>query len=102
MPTTTAVISKVDKTIDVPFEINKKAQQTVTKKAVARVPELTAEEKKKQTKEKIAERRRIKKLKEKLEKGSTKADIIAADRNAFTEAVVFDSPALCAVKRMFD
>ena len=59
-------------TADVPFEI-KKAQQTVTKKVVAKVPELTADEKKKMTKEKIAERRRIKKMKEKLEKGySTK------------------------------
>ena len=45
----------------------------MTKKVVAKVPELTADEKKKMTKEKIAERRRIKKMKEKLEKGySTK------------------------------
>ena len=89
-------------TVEVPFSIKKKAQTTVTKREVALKPELTAEERKKLTKEKIAVRKRNKKLLDKLEKGSTKQELAAAEKLAFTEAVVFDSPALAAVKKMFD
>lgn len=50
-----------------------------------------------------APKKRERKVKEKASaKKKTKAELAAADKLAFSEAVVFDSPALAAVKRMFN
>lgn len=46
--------------------------------------------------------KRKRKVGAKLKKKLTKAELAAADKLAFCEAVCFDSPALAAVKRMFN
>ena len=49
-----------------------------------------------------ATKKRERKIQAKARKTKTKAETAASEKAAFTEAVVFDSPALKAVKRMFN